>query len=103
MPKFDPQYPSLFVPETPFVSTDLEKTMSYCSETINNPNNRMGNINGNKDTGWIAWEWSIPDNAPLGKYSVKMMIFNGGEEKPLMSPIEDEFEVVSPSDKINFI
>jgi hypothetical protein len=25
VPKFDPQYQSLFVPETPFVSADLEK------------------------------------------------------------------------------
>jgi hypothetical protein len=32
-----------------------------------------------------------------------MMVFNGGEVNQLMSPIEDEFEVVSPSEKINFI
>ncbi len=31
------------------------------------------------------------------------MVFNGGEVNPLMSPFEDEFEVVSLSEKINFI
>ena len=61
----------------------------------------MDNINGNKDTGWIAWEWSIPNNAPLRKYYVKM-VFNDGEVNPLVSPNEDEFEVVSLSGKISF-
>jgi hypothetical protein len=101
----EPQDVNLFVPETLHVSADRKKVMSYCTETINNPNqnieNNIGNINGYRDSGFLSWQWHIPDNVYLGKYTVKMMVFNEKSKTPIDSK-EDEFEIVNPFERVNF-
>ena len=43
---------------------------------------------------WIDWTWDIPNDAPLGYYSVKMMVLNEHNEENPIDYKECTFEVI---------
>jgi hypothetical protein len=91
------QYKYFFRPTTPNVGKDFKSVKSDCLETIDNSSNGMGNLNGNKYYDWKEWEWVIPSDVPLGTYTVKMMVFDGGKDNLPLETREDKFEVLRPS------
>ena len=95
----------VFKPNIPNVSADGLSVKSFCLETIDNTNDRIGNLNGNRHYKWKQWKWEIPNDAPLGEYKVKMMVFNGGKDNPPLQVIEDEINISQPPavwDDVNF-
>lgn len=82
---------------TPDISDDRRYVTSRCKETLEHWND-LGKLNGKVKPDWKEWSWEIPEFAPLGKYHVKMMVWNtfkDGKKEPFRT-IEDTFEVIDP-------
>ena len=69
-------YRSYFEDTSPYVSEDKRSVMSYCPDTIPHPEAAEGNLNCDMDTGWKEWNRENPEYSPLGKYEVRMMVWN---------------------------
>ncbi|HYO06150.1 MAG TPA: hypothetical protein VER14_04125 [Phototrophicaceae bacterium] len=85
----------MFRPNTPNICRGGRSAKSFCNGSIPNTINKKGKIDGWMDTGNLVWNWNIPNNAPLGKYKIKMMVFNESDDKPLHS-IEGIFNIRNP-------
>ncbi|MDN5868943.1 MAG: hypothetical protein L0H55_16280 [Candidatus Nitrosocosmicus sp.] len=90
-----------FEDTTPNVNKDRTAITSFCPETIDNTSNYYGNLNGNINTDWKSWDWMIPQNTPLGKYIIKMMVLNVGELDNPIEKLEDEIEITMPEEPSN--
>jgi hypothetical protein len=99
VPLKDLQYQHLydFTNSTPNICNNGMSAKSYCPSTISNSNDKSGNLNKRIKTDWINWNWDIPNDASLGDYRIKMMVFNEhNEEKPIKT-IESKFTVRDPN------
>jgi hypothetical protein len=83
------------------VNPEGTSVRSYCPETIGNINNPIGNLDGNIDTNWKYWNWDIPHDAPVTKYIIKMMVLNEGNNEQPLQMIEDNIEIIMPTDPSN--
>lgn len=54
---------------------DKRSVISPCPDTLEYWE-AEGKLNGDVDTDWKEWSWEIPEYAPLGKYRVRMMVWN---------------------------
>ncbi len=86
---------------TPNVNNDGTAITSFCRETIENPSNYSGNLNGNISTEWKTWEWTILPKTPTGKYIIKMMVLNDGKDEMPLQTIIDEIEIIMPDEPDN--
>lgn len=77
----------------PYMSQDGHRVTVYCDKTISNIETKKGISKGSKKSS-CTWTWNIQyqNDLPLGKYTVKMMVFNEGDEIPGQT-IEDSFVV----------
>jgi hypothetical protein len=84
---------------TPNVAPDKRSAISPCTDTLEYWE-AEGKLHGDVDTDWKEWSWEIPEYAPLGRYRVKMMVWNTftGNVKEPYRTIEDTFEVIEPDD-----
>jgi hypothetical protein len=83
----------------PDISEDKRAVISRCQETLEVWTDR-GKLDGNINTDWMCWEWSIPEYAPLGLFKVQMMVWNTfrDQKKEPYRIVEDSVSIIDPDD-----
>ena len=89
----------LFSNTTPNVSDDGRYTRPWSGETLSTwPD--QGTLHGEINTNWISWQWEVPTDCQLGKYKVKMSVWNiiENRKEPFIT-YEDDFDVIEPKEQ----
>ncbi len=86
---------NMFSTTLPQINDDFTSALSFCDDTIDIPNSRIGKLNRCRQFSF-TWNWNIhfQDDMPLGEYRVICRVFNGNEENPV-AITHDSFIVVN--------
>jgi hypothetical protein len=94
----------LFSPYIKDVDITRQFVSSFCPQTVEQwSDSRTGILDGDVDTGWMKWDWKIPEKVRLGKYSVLMTIqdnFSRYSQSKNKNRV-DTFEIIDPDDSNN--
>lgn len=88
----------LFSNTTTNISDDGRYAKSWPKETLSTWSDQ-GTLHGEINTNWISWEWEIPTDCELGKYKVKMSVWNiiENRKEPFIT-YQDDFDVIEPKE-----